>query len=355
VASGAWRAWPGAWPGGVRRRDALPPGFLDFAAAWWPPLDAAEVLSWLREPEFLARVGDGVISAEDQRLLGKSWGNSTDLSVEDVPLLDELRYALGDVRRAPDEVELDSTGPAQLGRRAMQELTTASEREYARLRRAGAADHRIEDDAYAHVLVDEAQDLTPMQWRMVGRRGRTATWTIVGDPAQSSWPVPSESASARAERCGQGDPRLPPLDELPQLRRDLRLRRGVRRRVGLDADLPEAVRSTGVVPEERVVTDLEQGVRDALASVSDVVDGTVGIVAPVARQAEVRAWLGSWPEHEQDRAGGADARIAVLTGLDTKGLEFDAIVVVEPAEIEAESPTGGRRSTSCSPGRLSGW
>ena len=54
----------------------------------------------------------------------------------------------------------------------------------------------------------------------------------------------------------------------------------------------------------------------------------------------MRSWLGSWPEHEQDRAGGADARIAVLTGLDTKGLEFDAIVVVEPAEIEAESPTG---------------
>ena len=63
-------------------------------------------------------------------------------------------------------------------------------------------------------------------------------------------------------------------------------------------------------------------------------------MAPVARQAEVRAWLGSWPEHERDRAGGSDARIAVLTGLDTKGLEFDAIVVVEPAEIEAESPTG---------------
>jgi DNA helicase IV len=58
---------------------------------------------------------------------------------------------------------------------------------------------RVEDDGYAHVLVDEAQDLTPMQWRMVGRRGRTATWTVVGDPAQSSWPVPSESASARAE------------------------------------------------------------------------------------------------------------------------------------------------------------
>ena len=49
---------------------------------------------------------------------------------------------------------------------------------------------------YAHVIVDEAQDLTPMQWRMVGRRGRTATWTVVGDPAQSSWSDPDEAAEA---------------------------------------------------------------------------------------------------------------------------------------------------------------
>ena len=68
---------------------------------WWPPLDAPTVLGWLRDPEFLARVAEGVLSEEDQRLLTKSWadqpaGQSTH-SVEDVPLLDELRYALGDV------------------------------------------------------------------------------------------------------------------------------------------------------------------------------------------------------------------------------------------------------------------
>jgi DNA helicase IV len=55
--------------------------------------------------------------------------------------------------------------------------------------------------------------------------------------------------------------------------------------------------------------------------------------------AEVTRWLASWPEVAED-VGGPDSRIAVLTGLDTKGLEFDGIVVVEPAEIEHESPTG---------------
>ncbi len=69
--------------------------FVAFAVDWWPPLDAATVLSWLRDGDFLARVGDGVISQDDQALLLKSWQG--ELTVEDIPLVDELRYALGDV------------------------------------------------------------------------------------------------------------------------------------------------------------------------------------------------------------------------------------------------------------------
>src|ERR1700755_3609367 len=47
------------------------------------------------------------------------------------------------------------------------------------------------------MVVEEAQDLSPMQWRMVGRRGRYASWTIVGDPLQSAWPDPAEALAAR--------------------------------------------------------------------------------------------------------------------------------------------------------------
>ena len=53
-------------------------------------------------------------------------------------------------------------------------------------------------ETYAHMLVDEAQDITPMQWRMLRRRGASASWTIVGDPAQSSWPDAAEAARAIA-------------------------------------------------------------------------------------------------------------------------------------------------------------
>jgi DNA helicase IV len=226
----------------------------------------------------------------------------------------------------------------------MVEVTTASDREYAGPRGWQPPTNRVEDDAFAHVLIDEAQDLTPMQWRMVGRRGRTATWTIVGDPAQSSWPVPAESLAARAEALSGKEIHAFHLSKNYRNSAEIYdFAAAYADRVGLDADLPEAVRSTGIAPDEVTVPDLEQGVRDALASVVGEVEGTVGIVAPVARQSEVRSWLASWPEHDEATRGGSDARIAVLTGLDTKGLEFDAIVVVEPDEIESESPTG--RST----------
>ncbi|WP_246456361.1 HelD family protein [Nocardioides mesophilus] len=306
--------------------------FVEFALTWWPVLDAAQVLGWLADPALLGRISEGILSDEERALLSRTW--SDDWSVADVALLDELRYLLGD---APERRDDENDPLAHLVDENMPELTTITDREFSR----GPAMVRTEDDGYAHVLVDEAQDLTPMQWRMVGRRGRTATWTIVGDPAQSSWPVPAEAAAAREEALGD------------KARHDFHLSTNYRNsseiydfaaayasRVGLEADLPHAVRSTGIAPEERQVADLRSGVREAVAELADAVAGTVGIVVPVARRAEVQGWLDSWPEHAEAAAGGADARIAVLIGLDTKGLEFDGIVVVQPEEIEHESATG---------------
>ena len=324
--------------------------FLDFAVSWWPPLDAPGVLAWLRDPEFLAKAAEGVISAEDERLLAKSWSGDGSLSVEDIPLLDDLRYALGDVpARHEDDHQLDDHVGADL-----QELTTAADREYAPTGRAWTAPtHRIEDDAFAHVLIDEAQDLTPMQWRMVGRRGRGASWTIVGDPAQSSWPVPAESAAARAAALEGKDVHEFHLSTNYRNSSEIyEYAAAYARRVGLDADLPTAVRSTGAGPQELTdVPDVEAATRAAVAEIADQVGGTIAIVVPVARRSEVNSWLASWSEFAEDAADARAAigssaapsgedRIVVLTGLDTKGLEFDGIVVVRPQEIESESATG---------------
>jgi hypothetical protein len=310
--------------------------FVEFALSWWPGVDAGEVLGWLRDPDLLAQVAEGVLSEADVALLSKSWAGGEDWSVDDVPLLDELRYLLGD--RPARDAEPDPL--ADLVDENMPELTTVADREFGG-RRVGTA---TEDDAYAHVLVDEAQDLTPMQWRMLGRRGPTATWTIVGDPAQSSWPDPAEAAAARDEALGA------------KPRHDFHLSTNYRnskeiyefaaayaQRVGLHADLPHAIRSTGVQPEQRHDRDLEAGVRQAVGDLATAVEGTVAIVVPVARRAQVQGWLDGWAEHAADTAGAggdAQARIVVLTGLDTKGLEFDGIAVVAPEEIESESTTG---------------
>ncbi|MFJ9313646.1 HelD family protein [Pimelobacter simplex] len=336
--------------------------FLDFALAWWPPLDAAGVLCWLREPELLARVAEGVLSAEEQRLLAKSWAGldpnrpiSGQISIEDVPLLDELRYALGDVPQKADDERDDPLALIE-GAVNIQELMTAADREYAPAGRAWRPPvSSIEDDGYAHVLIDEAQDLTPMQWRMVGRRGRTASWTIVGDPAQSSWPEPAEADAARAAALERKQIHRFHLSTNYRNSAEIYAHAAAyAERVGLDADLPDAVRRTGVPPREVRLADgadLESATREAVLELAGAVSGTVGIVVPVARRSEVNAWLASWPELASDAAGAraavdssvtpsGDDRVVVLTGLDTKGLEFDGIVVVRPQEIEDESQTG---------------
>lgn len=335
--------------------------FLDFAHGWWPPLDAPTVLCWLRDPEFVSRVADGVLSPEEQRLVTKSWSHldparsiGGQISIEDVPLLDELRYALGDVPQKADDERDDPLAVIE-GAVNVQELITASDREFATGPAWRAPVSSIEDDGYAHVLIDEAQDLTPMQWRMVGRRGRTASWTIVGDLAQSSWPAPAEAATARAAALER--------KQLHEFHLSTNYRNSAEiyahaaayaERVGLDADLPDAVRRTGEEPTEVVVPaggDLESATRAAVLDLAGRVSGTVGVVVPVARRSEVNAWLASWPELADDAPGARAAvdssvtpsgedRVVVLTGLDTKGLEFDGIVVVRPQEIEDESATG---------------
>jgi DNA helicase IV len=234
--------------------------------------------------------------------------------------------------------------PLALADSSLQELTTAADREYAGSRGWMPPTNRIEDDGYAHVLIDEAQDLTPMQWRMVGRRGRTATWTIVGDPAQSSWPVPAESERARTQALNSltGDKPVHAFHLSTNYRNSAEIYEfaaAYAERAGLDADLPNAVRSTGTAPVEVVDVDLEAATRRVLLELLEQVGGTVGIVVPVARRAEVNRWLAGWPE-AASLGSSEDARVVVLTGLDTKGLEFDGIVVVEPGEIEAESPAG---------------
>ncbi len=332
------------------------PAFVDFAAAWWPPLERG------RRVRLAARPG---VPEPGGGRRAQRRGAAAAVEVVDR------------VRRSPSRTSRCSTSCGTRSATCRPAPTTSATSTRPACSRAASTCRScsppptastpppagrgrrprtgIEDDAYAHVLIDEAQDLTPMQWRMVGRRGRTASWTIVGDPAQSSWPVPEEAAAARAAALEGKD--LHEFHLSTNYRNSSEIyafAAAYAERVGLDADLPTAVRSTGVEPhvvEGVADAGLEAATRAAVADIAGRVEGTVGIVVPVARRSEVNAWLAGWPEFAEDAAGARAAidssvtpsgedRIVVLTGLDTKGLEFDGIVVVRPQEIEDESATG---------------
>jgi hypothetical protein len=307
--------------------------FNDFVQAWWPVVDAVDVLDWWADRDVVARYAGELLTSAEIDDLVESFGRD-DYSVEDVPLLDELRYLLGE----PPAPEAEHDPLDDLYDELVPELTTSDQRRIGEgipVREGERPTTSIEDDTYAHLLVDEAQDLSPMQWRMLGRRGRYASWTIVGDPAQSSWGSPDEAAAARAYALRDKDESSFRLStnyrnsaEIFDLAADVA-------RVWIPgADLPDAVRRTGVEPRVHEVEPpyLGEVVRERVAEMQSLVDGTIGVVVPVGWTERVDGWLG-----ERDRI-----RIPVLEALDTKGLEFDGIVVVEPDGIVDESPAGIR-------------
>jgi DNA helicase IV len=115
--------------------------------------------------------------------------------------------------------------------------------------------------------------------------------------------------------------------------------RVVRREVP-DADIPNAVRETGVEPTEAALgTDPLPAVRSAVEALLDEVEGPIAVITP-SRHANALAALSELPG--LDEAAALDGRVMVIDPMSTKGLEYDATVVVDPDEITRESPGGVR-------------
>jgi hypothetical protein len=298
--------------------------FVAFLDAWWPELTPRDVLAAMADDKRLGRWARRVLNPGEVRKVARSLQREG-YSVHDIALLDELQAILGAPARPRRKREIDPLDQLT----GLQELMPVRE-ETQRERAERLAQERTE---YAHVIVDEAQDLTPMQWRMVGRRGRHATWTIVGDPAQSSWSDPDEAAEARDEALGSRPRRRFRLTvnyRNPSEIADLASRVLALAMPG--SEPPSAVRSTGVEPRFAVAGDsLGRTVREEAARLLERVDGTVGVVVAMQRREEARRWL-----------AGLGDRVVALGSLEAKGLEYDATVVVSPAEIADESPAGLR-------------
>ncbi|MGJ3507345.1 HelD family protein [Enemella sp. A6] len=308
--------------------------FRMFCNAWWPVLEAPAVLARLADPAVVAAVGEGTLNRRDQLLLAESYRDRRSWSVADAALLDELVHILGPVPPPDDEGVLPVFLPD--GSEVTEVVTTAD-----RLR--NQTDHEQTGEphsTYAHVLVDEAQDITPMQWRMLRRRGPQASWTIVGDPAQSSWPDPDETQRAIQELIGTAPTRRFRMSTNYRSPAEVfDLAATVVTAAWPEADLPRAVRSTGVEPLLLTSTP-ERADRTVIESVKELaaeVEGTIGVIGPSARLGAIEALI----THDS----GLDAirdRLVVITPLEAKGLEYDAVVVVDPDAIVAEFPGGVR-------------
>ena len=334
-----------------------------FLRQWWRPLDAREVLLWLADPERTRRYAAGVLSDAEAAMLADSIQAALDTgtwSVADVALIDDMASRLGSMRepereeRAFYEVEeLDDvtvhgvsevSGPGPSGRpdsgttergaafgptaRTGYEVNPQTMRE--RLMKG-----RLEDpEEYAHVLIDEAQDISPMQWRMLGRRGRWSSWTVVGDAAQASWPDAAEALLAREQAFGSNVRSLFHLDTNYRNAREIfDYAADVILAEVPDADIPQAVRETGVFPLITSVApdEVPGAAADAVKRLLGEVEGSVAVVSPTR-------WLSSLKSLTEDSSG----RVSVVSPMSTKGLEYDATVIVDPAAITAESPGGVR-------------
>jgi DNA helicase IV len=299
----------------VKRQDLLMDlgeriDFHRFVVVWWPVLSATEVLRWLGDRTRLSNAAGQTLSAREIDQLAASWRRD-DWSIADVALLDELRTLIG-------------PPPKRRTRRALEDQYEPGRRR----------PENYED--YTHIVVDESQDLSPMQWRMVARRGQYASWTLVGDPLQSTWPDPAEAAQARESALGKGTThrRFSLRTNYRNSAEIFELAARVVRDVAAPGELPRAVRDTGIKPCVSAVRadSMAGAVRDAALELLDQVDGTVGVIGSMTSIATVASWVA---DVDSDR-------LRVVDAIEAKGLEYDAVVLVEPTEIVSESLTGPR-------------
>ncbi len=351
----------------------------------WPRLTPQRLLSELfSSPDRLvSAAAAGRLTAAERGLLARpadaAW------TPADVPLLDEAAELLGDPDVAATAAAARQAAAEQvaeqryaegvldiLGLTGTVDAASVAERWSGYHRRRSAAEHAENDRewAYGHLVVDEAQDVSPMLWRLLWRRCPGKTATLVGDLAQAASPAASLSWAAML-RPHVGDrfrvERLTVNYRTPQEIMDVAA--DVLRTADPGARPPESVRSAGRRPSTVRVDGgaggaggggvggvVDSTVAEALRSAGDAGDGRTAVICPVALVGPVRDALAEVAPVLVGRAVPAgrdepahppgagvdplDAPVAVLTVADCKGLEFDAVVLVEPAQIIA-GPTRG--------------
>jgi len=323
--------------------------------AWLPLTPEKLIQDLFARPNWLATLTPTWSQAE-RDLLRR--GRDTPFTVSDVPLLDEAAELLGEFdavsdshkREAKAQFKRDVKNAEQAIRNMGVEGLVNAEDLAANFTESAARGTTAERAAadrewtYGHIVVDEAQELSPMQWRLLRRRCPLRSFTIVGDVAQAS-------AAAAAPDWTTALRSLTTEFRLEELTVNYRTPAQITQAAetmavehGLAVTRSRAVRDSEW-PVDEVIVDED----DLLSAVVDVVDedreldsrGTLAVIVPQrlveAQYEELSAKLG----RDVGRAArGLTRAVAVLTPQEAKGLEFDAVVVVEPNEIIASSSRG---------------
>lgn len=269
-----------AW---VRRmgRNKIVTGFLDEV---WPKLDAKKVVArLLTDSEFRAQAADGIFDAHQCDTLA-SRTKTPKYTSADAVLVDEV---------------------------------------------AGLLDRQ---HGFGHIVVDEAQDLSAMQCRAIARRSRHGSITVLGDLAQGTSPWTSRAWTESLEHLGKSD------GEIVELTTGFRVPAAIialanRLLPHLGVDVPAALslRSDGEL-EVRETTDLREEIVSAVKSAQQF-EGSIGVIVPDSQTAAIADMLSR--THEDN--------VEVVPATVAKGLEYDHVIVAEPADIVAAESMGLRR------------
>jgi len=324
----------------------------------WPILSGAELVNELFGFEALIQsAAKGLLAPDEQRLLFRERVSDVRTVVwtdADLPLIDEADALLGPRSAARARNRRRRAGrdeSMEMARRTLAELgvggVVSAEQV---LERYGFdySDPSIDDvgelRTYGHVLVDEAQDLTAMQWRMLARRCPSGSMTLVGDFGQASRPG---ALSSWDDVLANVNVRVPPHRVVLSVnyRTPAEIMELANRLLPVAAPGVEAarpVRHSGAAPTiEMVGADRLVTAAASAARASSAQGGTVAVISALELHDEIAGLL-------RDRGAVADsieaidAPIAVLTALDAKGLEFDHVIVVEPARLVTSDAAGLR-------------
>jgi DNA helicase IV len=331
----------------LARRLRRTPQVAEALDRMWPRLSPHELLhDLLGARPLLTAAGQGILSPEAVRRLYRPRSTALDQvpwTVADAAIIDEARTILGPRRggarpNRPRATRADE-GSAQESGFWPQGLAASP------MPTSGAPSGQ-EDDvrSFGHIVVDEVQDLSPMQLRMLARRSLSGSMTVVGDIAQATGPWAPESWDDVTRHLSpQRSTRLVELTVSYRTPAEVIAVAAQVLAVAAPAITPpRPVRQSGFSP--RIITASRAGLAEAVAQatrqeVAAVTPGRVAVLGPAVMLPELARALsdaGLDPTDPRDpRGDGLAASLVLLPADETNGLEFDAVVVVEPALVAA--------------------